>query len=41
MNEAKKNSVNRCFPAHKAQKQREEEIKRLLNEAHERKNAEK
>lgn len=41
MNQAQRNLANRCFGEQTAAKQREDEVKRLLAEAQERKNAEK
>jgi hypothetical protein len=41
MNQAQRNPANRCFGGQTAAKQREDEVKRLLAEAQERKNAEK
>jgi hypothetical protein len=41
MNKAQRNPANRCFNNQTAAKQQEDEVKRLLAEANERKNAEK
>jgi hypothetical protein len=41
MNQAQRNPANRCFDSKMAAKQQEDQVKRLLAEAQERKNAEK